>query len=498
MVIFLLLGLRLPAWAQDYQQEYYEPPGQAAELPPLTADEVEELVAPIALYPDPLIAQILPAATFVDQIDQAARYVRQYGSSARIEDQPWDVSVKSVAHYPDLLYMMDQKYDWTVSLGQAYLDQPQDLMDAIQRLRRDAQQEGNLYTTPEQQVAVTPDYITIVPANPDYLYLPVYDPMLVYIEPYQPGYPYITFGFGLVIGAWLSRDCDWRHHRVYYHGWHGGGWIARSRPHIQDRRGIYISRNAAVIHTNQRVLQHDTRAFHQELRGETTRRREQGTLPPRPGRAGQPRGQRPPASQQRSPQAGQPRQPGGEQRTPQAGQPRQPGGEQRTPQAGQPRQPSTGAATGRGERPAATAAPKPAPATAQKPAAEEQHGPVVRPERRSGRKPEAAPGSVDVFRGRDVQKVQPASQSGYGGYGTGKDATIYRQRGEESRQNMRQSSQPATAPAVRPAAQPAQRPAFSAPAATRAASPPPVRSAPSPAPAVRPAPAPAGHPGPAK
>jgi len=476
VVAFLFLGLGLPAWAQDYQ---YEPPaGQAADAPLLTPDEVEELVAPIALYPDPLIAQILPAATFVDQVDQAARYVRQYGSSARIDDQPWDVSVKSVAHYPDLLYMMDQRYDWTVSLGQAYLDQPQDLMDAIQRLRRDAQQEGNLYTTPEQQVAVTPDYITIVPANPDYLYLPVYDPMLVYIEPYQPGYPFITFGFGLVIGAWLSRDCDWQHHRVYYHGWHGGGWIARSRPHIQDRRGIYISRNAAVIHTNQRVLQHDTRAFHQELRGETTRRREQGTLPSRPARAGQPREQRPPASQQRA------------------------------PQAAQPRQPSAGAAAGRGERPAATAAPKPAPATVQKPAAEEQHGPVARPERRSGRKPEAAPGSVDVFRGRDVQKAQPASQSGYGGYGTGKDATIYRQRGEESRQNMRQSSPPATAPAARPAAQPAQRPAFSAPAATRSAPPPAVRSAPAPAPAVRSAPAPApavrsapapaGHPGPAR
>jgi len=84
---------------------------------PFTAEELDELLAPIALYPDPLLAQILPAATFVDQIDAAARYVRQFGKLALIDDQPWDVSVKAVAHYPDVLFMMDQKYDWTVSLG---------------------------------------------------------------------------------------------------------------------------------------------------------------------------------------------------------------------------------------------------------------------------------------------------------------------------------------------------------------------------------------------
>ena len=119
---------------------------------PFAAAELDELLAPIALYPDPLIAQILPAATFFDQVDAATRYVKQFGNVALIDDQPWDVSVKAVAHYPDVLFMMDQKYDWTVSLGEAYINQPQDVMDAIQRLRAEAEAEGNLVSNSQQQV----------------------------------------------------------------------------------------------------------------------------------------------------------------------------------------------------------------------------------------------------------------------------------------------------------------------------------------------------------
>src|SRR5208337_3421983 len=113
----LLLGLAAVGTARA-QGDY---PESADTL--FTAEELDDLLAPIALYPDPLLAQILPAATFIDQIDEAARYVRQYGKTARIDDQPWDVSVKAMAHYPDVLFMMDQKNDWTASLGQAFINQ---------------------------------------------------------------------------------------------------------------------------------------------------------------------------------------------------------------------------------------------------------------------------------------------------------------------------------------------------------------------------------------
>ena len=158
--------------------DQYAPPDTMEEVNAtlFTAEELDDLLAPIALYPDPLLAQILPAATFIDQIDLAARYMGQYGKSALIDDQQWDVSVKAVAHYPDVLFMMDQKYDWTVSLGQAYASQPQDVMDAIQRLRAEAEAEGNLVSTAEQQVVDEGGVISIVPAEPDVVYVPQYDP----------------------------------------------------------------------------------------------------------------------------------------------------------------------------------------------------------------------------------------------------------------------------------------------------------------------------------
>ena len=446
ILLLLTLGFVPAASAQGYPPGYDGPSGQAA---PLTAEELDDLLAPIALYPDPLIAQILPAATFVDQIDEAARYVRQFGKSARIDAQPWDLSVKAVAHYPDVLFMMDQKYDWTVSLGQAFIEQPQDVMDAIQRLRADAQAQGNLYSTQQQQVIDDPAGIMIVPASPEYVYVPVYDPQLVYEEPYAPDYPFITFGVGFAIGAWLDRDCDWRRHRVFYHGWRGGGWIGRARPHIHDRGGIYIGKNAAVINTSKKVLQHDTRRYRQQLRNNGLQRHEGRGLPAapplnkaRPGRI----------ERQKSPA-------GGQQRAPESGR-------QREPEAGGKRP----AATGQQSRPATGQ--KAAPAAQQKPASAtvQQHVPTT------ARQPVtvARPSAGDVYRGRDVQRVQPASRSGYGGYGSGNEATIYHQRGQASQQSMRPLSRPAPTPRVAPAAAPArqmERPAASAPPAPRPVAP---------------------------
>jgi len=468
LVVLLALASGHQAWADSEPGYYSAADGPDQNL--LTPEEMDDLLAPIALYPDPLIAQILPAATFVDQIDEAARYVRQYGRLARIDDQPWDVSVKAVAHYPDLLFMMDQKYDWTVQLGQAYLDQPQDVMDSIQALRADAEAQGNLYSTPQQQVIDEAGEIRIVPAAPEYIYVPVYDPQVVYYQPGGPSYGFISFGVGFTIGAWLSRDMDWRGHRVYYHGWRGSGWVSRSRPHIKDRRGIYISKRAAVISTNQRVLQHDSNRFRQQLHQDVQRRRELPGRPVPPARGERPRPEpaRPEARPARPDQA------------------RSPGpGPQHAPDASQQQRPATGQ-----QRPAIG---QQRPATVQPPPASAQQRPAAPAAPAASAAPQARPSARDVFRGRDVQNAQPASRSGYGGYGSGKDATTYRERGQASRDSMRQTPAPQTAaPAPRAAA-----PAPAAPAAAPAPRPHiprPVMPAAPAAPAPRQA-APAPHPG---
>src|ERR1039457_2122196 len=208
--ILLALGLFTGQISIAGSGHYFLPAAMAQSNDSLfTTAELDELLAPIALYPDPLLAQILPAATFIDQIDLATRSVRQYGKSARIDDQPWDVSVKAIAHYPDVLFMMDQKYDWTVSLGQAYINQQQDVMDAIQRLRAEAETRGYLVSTSEQQVLNEGGVISIDPAASDLIYIPQYDPLAIYAEASSPDYGFINFSVGFKIGAWLHRECDW-------------------------------------------------------------------------------------------------------------------------------------------------------------------------------------------------------------------------------------------------------------------------------------------------
>ncbi|MHB8404602.1 MAG: DUF3300 domain-containing protein [Gammaproteobacteria bacterium] len=233
-------------------------PQDTSSYVPYSANQLDNLLAPIALYPDPLLAQVLPAATFVNQIQEAAQWVRTNGVS-RISYQPWDVSVKAVAHYPSVLYMMNDKLNWTTALGQAYVNQSTDVMASIQRLRALARSAGNLVSNQQQQVSVEPGYIQIDPYQPQYIYVPVYDPYAVY---YQGGYGYgqgfqenlISFGTGFIIGAWLNYDCDWRDDRIYYTDWRGDGWIARSRPYIQITN-VYVNNRYAHIPINRAVLQ---------------------------------------------------------------------------------------------------------------------------------------------------------------------------------------------------------------------------------------------------
>src|SRR6516164_4845136 len=115
-----------------------------------SAEELDNLLAPIALYPDPLLAQILPASTFVDQIQQAAAWVKTNNNPAQINNQPWDSSVKALAGFPDVLNRMNEHLDWTTALGQAMVTQPNDVLASLQRLRQHARNSGALATTPQQ------------------------------------------------------------------------------------------------------------------------------------------------------------------------------------------------------------------------------------------------------------------------------------------------------------------------------------------------------------
>jgi Protein of unknown function (DUF3300) len=210
------------------------PPPPTAALSP---DELDQLLAPIALYPDPLIALILPAASVPSDVMLAARYLEANGDPAQIPNQSWDDSVKSLAHYPEVVEWMDQNVDWTRAVGSAFINQQQDVMDSIQHLRAEAKAQGNLTDMPQQQVEVDDGDISIMPAQPDAIYVPEYDPDDVYVAPPEDG-PLVIFGTGLLVGAWLDYDCDWHHHGIWVGAWHPGwhhdhGW---GRPWQPDPR----------------------------------------------------------------------------------------------------------------------------------------------------------------------------------------------------------------------------------------------------------------------
>jgi hypothetical protein len=244
------------------QENYYPPAGAYPQGNPgyqvYTPEQLDNLLAPIALYPDPLLAQVLPAATFVDQIQQAAGWVQSYGQNG-IEEQPWDVSIKAVAHYPMVVEMMANRLDWTTALGQAYVSQSTDVMTAVQRLRSMARAQGNLYSTPQQRVIYQGGYTEIIPAQPQYLYVPTYDPAVIYVQHHGFGTALavgIAFGAGMLIGAWLNHDVDWHSHRIYYDGWSGGGnggWRNYSRQYVQINN-TYVNNTYNNITVNKAVV----------------------------------------------------------------------------------------------------------------------------------------------------------------------------------------------------------------------------------------------------
>src|SRR4029453_8889893 len=256
------------------------PSGKQAAVANFAAQELDEILAPIALYPDPLLAQVIPAATFVDQIAAAAKVLNGRVDPNLIDQQDWDVSVKAVAHYPEVLDKMNQNQDWTIALGQAYVNQPKEGMKSIQHLRTEARTAGTLATTPQQQVITQGESIAIVPAEPQVIYVPQYDPEVVY-EPQEVSQPVsqdsgvstgaavastvIAFGAGLAIGAWLNRDCGWEDKGIYYHGWSGGGWVGASSSYVDVNRSVYVNNSYRNVNVNRTVTSRDINNYRTDL-----------------------------------------------------------------------------------------------------------------------------------------------------------------------------------------------------------------------------------------
>ncbi|NLT23612.1 MAG: DUF3300 domain-containing protein [Syntrophorhabdus sp.] len=208
--------------------------GTGTSKPVFKQEELEQILAPIALYPDELIAQILMASTYPLEVVEAARWVKANPSlkgnqlTSALEKQNWDPSVKSLVNFPSVLNMMNDKLDWTQKLGDAFLAQQKDVMSTVQRLRAKAQASGNLKTTKEQKVVVQDQVIVIQPADPQVIYVPTYNPTVVYGAWPYPAYPpyyyyppgYVagvgafSFAAGVAVGAawgYAWGGCNWHH-----------------------------------------------------------------------------------------------------------------------------------------------------------------------------------------------------------------------------------------------------------------------------------------------
>ena len=209
-----------------------------------TPEQLQQLVAPIALYPDNLVGQILAASTYPAQVVQAQRWMKQNHGlkgtplAQAVDQQPWDASIKALTQFPKVLANMDKNLSWTSTLGDAYVNQQQDVLDAVKVMRQHAQKAGNLQTTAQQSVTTDDAQISIAPVDPQIVYVPQYDPWLEYGYPVSmyPGWaPYpglylsapgiefgLGFGFGLYAGfgwGWGNWGMDWRGHNVMYnHG----------------------------------------------------------------------------------------------------------------------------------------------------------------------------------------------------------------------------------------------------------------------------------------
>jgi hypothetical protein len=229
----LLLLAVAPVWSQSPP-----PAGAAPEAPVFSQSDLEQIVAPIALYPDSLMLQIMMASTYPLEIVQAHRWLQANPGlsgdklEAALKDEDWDPSVKSLCGFPELVKRFNDNLDWTKDMGDAFLAQQNDLLNAVQAMRAKASEAGSLKTTEQQTVIVREEVIIIEPADPQVVYVPTYYPSVVYgsswVYPWR--YPVVyspppagwawratTFAAGMWAGAALYSHCDWNNN------WHGGG-----------------------------------------------------------------------------------------------------------------------------------------------------------------------------------------------------------------------------------------------------------------------------------
>ena len=233
---------------------------QSSAVSPLfSREQLDQMLAPIALYPDSLLVQVLMAATYPMEVVAADRWAAENRNlsgdqfAAALDQQDWDPSVKSLVNFPSVLGMMNQKLDWTERLGDAFLSQEDQVMDTIQQLRSKAQAHGMLQSTSQQRVETKGQIIAIETVNPQVIYVPVYDPFLVYGPWWYPAYPPyryypvggvirgagISFGLGIAVGipwgyAW--GGFGWSHHNVEINVYRN----ANFNTHIN--RTVYVNR----------------------------------------------------------------------------------------------------------------------------------------------------------------------------------------------------------------------------------------------------------------
>jgi uncharacterized protein DUF3300 len=271
IVAFLLIASSVASSAQT-QDQYNPPPppppatqnpdNNAPAPPPPAAMEspqqLDTLVSRIALYADPLLAQVLTASTYPDQIPDAATWANEHSSlrgdalanAIKEDNLQFDPSVMALLPFPSVLSMMAQDISWTRQLGDAVLAQRPDVMDAVQRMRRQAYQYGYLRPSPYDNVVDSGGDLEILPANPAYIYVPTYDPYVVFGPP-RPGFfvgGAIRFGPAVVIGApffawgWAHPYFSWRTHGIFFdatpwsRGWANRGYYVHPYAHPYVRR----------------------------------------------------------------------------------------------------------------------------------------------------------------------------------------------------------------------------------------------------------------------
>jgi len=228
---------------------------EQAPAPPVkqSPQELQQLVAPIALYPDALVAQVLAASTYPTEIVEADRWVQAHSQlkgeelAKEVDKQNWDPSVKAVAQFPSVLENMDKNLSWTSSLGEAYANQQQDVTDAVQAMRQQARKAGHLNSNEQEKVTTQGNTVVIEPANPQVVYVPAYDPWLVYGAPivaYPGWYPVpgifwggvgLSFGIGFGIGFFGGFGWGWGH---WGYDWRGHGAIYNHNHYVSHSRTI--------------------------------------------------------------------------------------------------------------------------------------------------------------------------------------------------------------------------------------------------------------------